>query len=124
MFLLCYSELTQTNNRCSKMTEQCAVRLAEINNDTQTDAQEQAAYNDLDVQYSYILNRLLSGKKVYTFSASFSLADILEGLHVEFEDLVNQDHDFMYEYRNGGLDKSLRQLIESEAHRIAQSIVG
>jgi len=103
---------------------ECAVRLAEINNDTQTDSQEQAAYSDIDVQYSYILNRLLSGKKVYTFSASFSLADILEGQHVEFEDLVNQDHDFMYEYRTGGLDESLRTLIETEAHRIAQSIVG
>ena len=106
------------------MNMPCGNTQAEIDRDTQTDAQEQAAYSDLDVQYSYILNRLLSGKKVYTFSASFSLADILEGQHVEFEDLVNQDHDFMLEYRNGGLDKSLRQLIETEAHRIAQSIVG
>ena len=104
--------------------EPCGNTQAEIARDTQTDAAEHAAYNDLDVQYSYILNRLLSGKKVYTFSASFSLADILEGQHVEFEDLVNHDHDFMYEYRTGGLDKSLRQLIETEAHRIAQSIVG
>ena len=106
------------------MTMICGNTQAEKDRDTQTDAAEHAAYNDLDVQYSYILNRLLSGKKVYTFSASFSLADILEGQHVEFEDLVNQDHDFMYEYRVGGLDKSLRTLIETEAHRIAQSIVG
>jgi len=106
------------------MTIPCGNTQSEIDRDTQTDAQEQATYNDLDVQYSYILNRLLSGKKVYTFSASFSLADILEGQHVEFEDLVNQGNDFMYEYRTGGLDKSLRQLIETEAHRIAQSIAG
>ncbi len=102
----------------------CGNTQSEIDRDTDNEHAERTRYEQREAQYVYVLNQLLSGKKVYTFSASFSLADILEGQHVEFEDLVNQDHDFMLEYRNGGLDKSLRTLIETEAHRIAQSIVG
>lgn len=102
----------------------CGNTKAEIDRDTQTNAQEQAAYDNLDVQYSYVFNQLVSGKKVYTFSACYDLAEILAAKHDEFCDLVNQDHDFMWEYRNGELDKSLCELIENEAHRIASVIAG
>ncbi len=102
----------------------CGNTIAEIDRDTDTEHAERTRYENQDAQYVYILNRLLSGKKVYTFSASFNLSQILEGKHDEFADFVNQDFDFMLEYRNGGLDKSLRTLIENEAHRLAGNIVG
>lgn len=102
----------------------CGNTQAEIDNDTQTNAQEQAQYNSLPEQYSYIYNQLTSGKTVYTFSASYDLAEILAGKHQEFSDLVDLDNDFMWEYRQGRLDKSLCLLIENEAYRIASNIVG
>ena len=49
----------------------CGNTLAEIDRDTDTEHAESARYENQEAQYSYILNRLLSGKKVYTFSASF-----------------------------------------------------
>lgn len=106
------------------MTMPCGNTQAEIDRDTDTEHAERTRYENQEAQYVYVLNQLLSGKKVYTFSASFNLSQILEGKHDEFADLVNQDVDFMLEYRNGRLDKGLRTLIENEAHRLAGNIVG
>lgn len=106
------------------MLDRCPVHEAEINNDTQTSAQEYAEYEKQEAQYQYVYNRLLSGKKVATFSAIYDLSEILSAGHDEFADLVNLDVDFMWEYKQGRLDKSLMQLIENKAHSLAKNISG
>ncbi len=102
---------------------ECAVRLAEINNDTDNEHAERTRYEAREAQYVYVLNQLLDGKKVYTFSASFSIADRMTDKYQQFADFVGLDYDFMRAFKNGELDPDLRKLIDQEARSMAAYIV-
>ena len=109
------------------MLDRCPVHESELEYDRKhslTDAQEYAEYEKQQAQVEYVYNRLLSGKKVATFSAIYDLAEILAGKYTAFSDLVDLDNDFLWEYRQGRIDKSLAELIENEAHSLAENVSG
>lgn len=102
----------------------CGNTQAEIDNDTDTEHAERTRYENLEAQYVYVLNRLLSGKNVYTFSASFSLAERMADKYQQFADFVDLDYDFMRAFKYGELDPELRKLIDLEARSMASVIAG
>lgn len=103
----------------NNMTMPCGNTQAEIDRDTDTDQAERTRFDERENFYTYCLNRLLSGKKVYTFSAVFDLKERMADRYAEFSEFVDCDFDFMHYYKVGELEKRLSNLIEFEARVLA-----
>jgi len=99
---------------------ECAVRLAEINNDTQTDAQEQAQYAAEQAHWKLCVEQLLQGVTIEENFREYTLKErVLNEL-----DFINPEYDFMADYIAGTCHPALRRLIQSEARTLASIIVG
>lgn len=103
---------------------ECAVRLAEINNDTQTDAQEQALYTLNIERHKLYAQMLLEGLTIEENGRKYSLADRMADQYQEFSDTVDGDIDFMEEFKKGAYGTRINNLFKQEARTLASIIVG
>ncbi len=103
---------------------ECAVRLAEINNDTQTDADEQRKYAAELNLWKETRDKLLAGETIYTGCAKFTLSERLANEYQEFADLIDLDDDIMTHYAANTCTPLISELIKNEASVFASIIVG
>ncbi len=103
---------------------ECEVRIAEINNDTQTSAQERAAYEAEHYKWKLYVKMLLQGLEIRENGRVYTLAERLANEFEEFAAFVDIDFDFMAAYNRGEFCSGVNQLIKSEAHVLASIIVG
>ena len=103
---------------------ECAVRLAEINNDTQTDAAEQRQYASELNLWKETRDKLLAGETIYTGCAKFTLSERLANEYQEFADLIDLDDDIMTHYAANTCTPLISELIKNEASVFASIIVG
>lgn len=103
---------------------ECAVRLAEINNDYQTSAQESAQYQFEQDRWKFYLDQLLAGVTIEENGRKYSLAERLANNYQEFADFVDIDFDFMAAFKNGEFCEVVNSLIKSEARTLASIIIG
>ena len=103
---------------------ECAVRLAEINNDTQTDAQEQALYTLNIERHKIYTQMLLDGLTIEENGRKYSLAERMADEYQEFSDKVDNGDDFMGEYLAGGFGDRIRNIFKQEAQTLASIICG
>jgi hypothetical protein len=103
---------------------ECAVRLAEINNDTQTDAAEQRQYAAELNLWKETRDKLLAGETIYTGCAKFTLSERLANEYQEFADLIDLDDDIMTHYAANTCTPLISELIKNEASVFASIIVG
>ena len=106
------------------MTMPCGNTQAEIDRDTQTDAQEQAQYAAEQARWKLIFDALLDGAEVHENFRFYSLSDWMIDKYDEFADFVDSDFDFMAAFRSGKLSKEQSYLIKQEARTLASIIVG
>jgi hypothetical protein len=102
----------------------CGNTQAEIDRDTQTDAQEQAQYAAEQERWKLIFDSLLEGVEVRENFRFYSLADWMIDKYDEFADFVDSDFDFMAAFNSGKLSKEQSDLIKQEARILASIIVG
>lgn len=103
---------------------ECAVRLAEINNDYQTSAQESSQYQFEQDRWKLYLDQLLAGVTIEENGRKYSLAERLVNDYQEFADFVDIDFDFMAAFKNGEFCEGVNSLIKSEARTLASIIIG
>ncbi len=103
---------------------ECAVRLAEINHDTQTDADEQRKYAAELNLWKETRDKLLAGETIYTGCAKFTLSERLANEYQEFADLIDLDDDIMTHYAANTCTPLISELIKNEASVFASIIVG
>jgi len=103
---------------------ECAVRIAEINNDRQTSAQERAAYDLEHYKWKLYVKMLLQGLEIRENGRVYTLAERLANDFEEFAAFVDTDYDFMAAYNRGEFCGGVNQLIKSQAHVLASIIVG
>lgn len=103
---------------------ECAVRLAEINNDTQTCAQEHAQYSGELSLWKETRDKLLAGETIYTGCAKLTLSERLADEYQEFADLIDLDDDIMNHYAANTCGQLIKELIQNEASVFASIIVG
>lgn len=103
---------------------ECAVRLAEINNDTQTNAQEQAQYAAEQERWKMYFEQLLDGVEIHANFRIYSLADRLTDQYEESADFIDSDFDFMSHFKSGKFSEGVNNLIKSEAKTLASIICG
>lgn len=97
---------------------------AELNNDRPITRLEERLINIKRGEFwMECKTRLLQGKKVYTYSSRFSLAERMADKYPEFGEMMDMDQDFMLMYNNGELHPDFRNLIETEAGILASAIV-
>lgn len=100
----------------------CAVRLAEINNDTQTDEQEQAQYALNIERHKLYTKMLLDGATIEENGRKYRLDEHLKNKYVgEFEYFANSDINLIEFFSCG---KDLGEFFKSEARTLASIIVG
>jgi hypothetical protein len=97
----------------------CGNTQAEIDRDTQTDAQEQAQYAQEQKLHKIIVAALLRGESVN----GCNLADRMAYRHDAFAEMVNDDYDFMAAFQVGHLEH-YRMLLTTEAKTLASVIMG
>ena len=102
----------------------CGNTQAEIDNDTQTNAQEQAQYAAELNFWKETRDKLLAGETIYTGCAKFTLSERLANEYQEFADLIDLDHDIMSDYLAKKCSPIVNELIENEARVMASIIVG
>lgn len=103
---------------------ECSVRLAEINNDTQTAAQERAYMEARHHKWKLYVRVLLQGMEIHENNVTYTLAERLANEFPEFATFVDVDYDFMTAYNNGDLPESVNKLIQSESRILASKIMG
>jgi len=103
---------------------ECSVRIAEINNDTQTPSSERASYEVEHYKWKLYVKILLQGCVINANGREYSLAERLANEFEEFAAFVDIDFDFMATYNRGEFCGGVNQLIKSEAHVLASIIVG
>jgi len=102
----------------------CGNTQAELDNDTQTEAQEIAQAKWDNKRWNLCVLLLLEGKKIHENGRIYSLQERLVDEFDEFAEMFDLDYDFMNLYANGKLDEKVRELIESQARTLASVIVG
>ena len=101
----------------------CGNTQAEIDRDTQTDAQEQAQYAAEQARWKMYFEQLLAGVEIHANFRIYSLADQLTDKHEEFADFIDADFDFMAHFKAGKFGEGVNNLIKSEARTLASIIV-
>jgi hypothetical protein len=102
---------------------ECAARIAEINNDRQTAAQERAAYEAEHYKWKLYVKMLLQGLEIRENGRVYTLAERLANEYEEFSAFVDIDYDFIAAYNRGEFCSGVNNLIKSEAHILADIIV-
>jgi len=102
----------------------CGNTQAEIDRDTQTDAQEQAQYAAEQALWGETVARLLLGETICTGCAKFTLSERLANEYQQFADLIDLDQDIMNDYLAKKCSPIVNELIENEARVMASIIVG
>lgn len=103
---------------------ECAVRLAEINNDTQAAAQEQIQYEFEIARWKMYVEQLLDGVTIEENGCKYSLAERMANEYQYFADKVDNDIDFMAEFLAGEYGENLNNLFKREARALASIICG
>lgn len=103
---------------------ECAVRLSEINNDTQTNAQEQAQYAAEYVRWKLYVEQLLEGVTIEESGCKYSLSGRMADQYEQFADMVDNDIDFMSEFNQGTYGTYINNLFRQEAKTLASIICG
>lgn len=106
------------------MTMPCGNTQAEIDRDTQTDAQEQALYTLNIERHKLYTQMLLEGLTIEENGRKYSLADRMADEYQEFADKVDNGDDFIGEYLAGGFGDRIRNIFKQEARTLASIIVG
>ena len=106
------------------MTMPCGNTQAEIDRDTQTDAQEQALYTLNIERHKLYTQMLLEGLTIEENGRKYSLADRVADEYQEFADKVDNGDDFIGEYLAGGFGDRIRNIFKQEARTLASIIVG
>ena len=104
--------------------EPCGNTQAEIDRDTQTDAQEQALYTLNIERHKLYTQMLLEGLTIEENGRKYSLADRMADEYQEFADKVDNGDDFIGEYLAGGFGDRIRNIFKQEARTLASIIVG
>ncbi len=104
--------------------EPCGNTQAEIDRDTQTDAQEQAQYAAEHARWKLYVEQLLAGVTIEENGRKYSLADRMADEYQEFSDKVDNGDDYMGEYLAGGFGDRIRNIFKQEARTLASIIVG
>jgi len=103
----------------------CGNTQAEIDRDTQTSYQEQAQYEWEAKRWRMAVSHLLHGKNVHAEDGRvYSLEESMAEEYPEFSTLIDMGFDFIGAYKNGDLEPSIRNLIETQAKKLATKIVG
>mgnify|MGYP003450729578 FL=1 len=102
----------------------CGNTQAEIDRDTQTDAQEQALYTLNIERHKLYTQMLLEGLTIEENGRKYSLADRMADEYQEFADKVDNGDDFIGEYLAGGFGDRIRNIFKQEARTLASIIVG
>ena len=105
-------------------SEPCGNTQAEIDRDTQTDAQEQALYTLNIERHKLYTQMLLEGLTIEENGRKYSLADRMADEYQEFADKVDNGDDFIGEYLAGGFGDRIRNIFKQEARTLASIIVG
>jgi len=107
-------------------TERCPVSEAEIEYDRSslTDAQEQALYTLNIERHKLYTQMLLDGVTIEENGRKYSLAERMADEYQEFADMVDQDIDFMDEFKKGVYGEYITNLFKQEARVLASIIVG
>lgn len=103
---------------------ECAVRMAEINNDTFTDAKEMAQIATEHLKWKLIYNILTQGCEVRENGRVYRLADRMADQYQEFADMVDSDINFMDLFLRGEFCEGVNNLFKAEARSLASIIVG
>ena len=103
---------------------ECSVRIAELNNDRQTEASERAAYEAEHYTWKLYVKMLLQGLEIHENGRVYTLAERLANEFEEFAAFVDIDYDFMAAYNRGEFCSGVNDLIKSEARTLASIIVG
>ena len=102
----------------------CGNTQAEIDRDTQTDAQEQALYTLNIERHKLYTQMLLEGLTIEENGRKYSLADRMADEYQEFADKVDNGDNFIGEYLAGGFGDRIRNIFKQEARTLASIIVG
>jgi hypothetical protein len=97
----------------------CGNTQAEIDHDTQTNAQEQHKYLIEQRLYKIIVAGLLNGETIN----GCNLAERMADRHDSFTDMANDGYDFMAKFKDGHLEH-YRNLLTTEAKTLASVIMG
>ena len=103
---------------------ECAVRLAEVNNDTQTDDAEQRQYAAEQARWKMYFEQLLEGVTIEENGRKYSLADRMADQYQEFSDMVDSDIKFMDLFLRCEFCDGVNNLFKGEARTLASIIVG
>ena len=106
------------------MTMPCGNTQAEIDRDTQTDAQEHAQYAADKARWKMYFEQLMDGVTIEENRRKYSLADRMADQYQEFSDTVDGDIDFMDEFKKGAYGTRINNLFKQEAKTLASIIVG
>jgi len=98
----------------------CGNTQAEIERDTQTDAQEQAQYAAEHARWKLYVEQLLAGVTIEENGRKYSLD---ERVRNEFN-FIDPELDFMADLAAGKCHPVLKRLIQSEARTLASIIAG
>lgn len=103
----------------------CGNTQAELERDNQTNMQEQAQYEWEAKRWRMAAGQLLHGKNVHAQDGRvYNLAESMANEYPEFNRFVDMGFDFIGAYKNGELEPSIRNLIETQAKKLATKIVG
>ena len=102
----------------------CGNTQAEIDRDTQTDAQEQALYTLNIERHKLYTQMLLEGLTIEENGRKHSLADRMADEYQNFADMVDQDIEFMDLFKAGAFKEGVVNLFKQEARTLASIIVG
>lgn len=105
-------------------SEPCGNTQAEIDRDTQTDAQEQALYTLNIERHKLYTQMLLDGLTIEENGRKYSLAERMADEYEQFSDMVDNDIDFMDEFKKGVYGTYINNLFKQEARTLASIICG
>ena len=102
----------------------CGNTQAEIDRGSQTDAQEHSQYAAEQARWKMYFEKLLEGVTIEENGRKYSLADRMADQYHEFADKLDNDIDFMAEFKNGEYGTYIKNLFKQEAKTLASIIVG
>ena len=103
---------------------ECSIRMAEINNDTFTEAKERAQISTEHLKWKLLYNILIQGCEVRENGRVYRLSDRMSDEFEEFAAMVDSDIDFMAIFLRGEFCEGVNNLFKSEARTLASIILG
>ncbi len=100
--------------------EPCGNTQAEIDRDTETDHAEQTRFIAEEARWIRTVNDLLEGKTI----DGMTLADRMADQYEQFSDMIDNDIDFMDEFKKGAYGTYINNLFKQEARTLASIICG